>query len=60
MKRLFKKGQRVRHKPDGKVMEVIKYIKSKRKDLVECAWFDLEKKEIRINLYRENRLLNVS
>ena len=60
MKRLFKKGQRVRHKPDGKVMEVLKYIKSKKNDLVECAWFDLEKKEIRVNQIREDRLLKTS
>ena len=55
MKRLFKKGQRVRHK-DGRVMEVLKYIKSHGKHLVECAWYDLEAKEVRVIQSEEKRL----
>jgi uncharacterized protein YodC (DUF2158 family) len=43
MRRLFRKGERVRSKIDGKVMEVLKYIKN---NFVEVKWFDLEKKEI--------------
>lgn len=53
MRRLFKKGERVRSRIDGKVMEVLKYIKS---NLVEVKWFDLEKKEVRINKVREDKL----
>jgi hypothetical protein len=39
MRRLFKKGERVRSKIDGKVMEVLKYIKE---NVVEVMCFDLE------------------
>jgi hypothetical protein len=53
MRRLFKKGERVRSKIDGKVVEVLKYIKS---NLVEVKWFDLEKKEIRVNKIKEDKL----
>lgn len=53
MRRLFKKGERVRSRIDGKVMEVLKYIKN---NLVEVKWFDLEKKEIRVNKVREDKL----
>ena len=53
MRRLFRKGEHVRSKTDGKVMEVLKYIK---KNLVEVMWFDLEKKEPRINTVREDKL----
>ncbi len=53
MRRLFKKGQRVRSKIDGKVVEVLKYIKS---NLVEVKWFDLEAKEVRINKIKEDKL----
>ena len=52
-RRLFKKGERVRSKIDGKVMEVLRYIKSKT---VEVMWFDLEKKEIRKNTVKEDNL----
>lgn len=52
MRRLFRKGEHVRSK-DGKVMEVLKYIK---KNLVEVMWFDLEKKEPRKNTIREDKL----
>ena len=53
MRRLFKKGERVRSKVDGKVVEVLKYLKS---NLVEVKWFDLEKKEMRKNQIREDNL----
>ncbi|MGE0770411.1 MAG: hypothetical protein AB7K37_01780 [Cyclobacteriaceae bacterium] len=53
MRRLFKRGERVRSKIDGKVMEVLKYLKS---NLVEVKWFDLEKKEVRTNKIREDKL----
>lgn len=60
MKRLFKKGERVRNSRDGRVMEVLKYIKDKGSYLVECAWFDLEKKEIRTYKIKQNNLLKAS
>jgi uncharacterized protein YodC (DUF2158 family) len=60
MKRRFKKGERVRSSRDGKVMEVLNYIKDKKKYLVECAWFDLEKKEIRIDRMDQDILLKAS
>lgn len=53
MRRLFKKGERVRSKIDGKVMEVLKYIKD---NFVEVRWFDLEKKEVRTNKIKEDKL----
>lgn len=53
MRRLFKKGQRVRSKIDGKVVEVLRYLKS---NLVEVMWFDLEKKEVRKNQIQEDKL----
>jgi len=53
MRRLFRKGDRVRSKIDGKVVEVLKYIK---KNLVEVMWFDLEKKEPRKNTISEDKL----
>jgi uncharacterized protein YodC (DUF2158 family) len=53
MRRLFKKGQRVRSKIDGKVMEVLKYLKS---NLVEVKWFDLESKEVKTNKIKEDKL----
>ncbi|MFZ6002091.1 MAG: hypothetical protein ACOYW3_16380 [Bacteroidota bacterium] len=53
MRRLFKKGQRVRSKIDGKVVEVLKYIKT---NWVEVKWFDLEAKEVRINKIKEDKL----
>jgi len=52
-RRLFKKGERVRSKIDGKVMEVLRYIRSKT---VEVMWFDLEKKEVRKNTVKEDNL----
>ena len=53
MRRLFRKGERVRSKIDGKVVEVLKYIK---KNLVEVMWFDMEKKEPRTNTIKEDKL----
>jgi uncharacterized protein YodC (DUF2158 family) len=53
MRKLFKKGQRVRSKIDGKVMEVLKYIKS---NIVVVKWFDLQSKEVRINQIKEDKL----
>ena len=53
MRRLFRKGDRVRSKIDGKVVEVLKYIK---KNLVEVMWFDLEKKEPRVQSMPEDKL----
>ncbi len=53
MRRLFKKGERVRNKVDGKVMEVLKYLK---KNLVEVKWFDLASKEVRTNKIKEDKL----
>lgn len=53
MRRLFRKGERVRNKIDGKVMEVLRYLKS---NIVEVKWFDLESKEIRTNTVKEDKL----
>ena len=53
MRRLFRKGERVRSKIDGKVMEVLKYLKS---NLVEVTWFDLDSKEVRTNKVKEDKL----
>lgn len=43
----------MRSKIDGKVMEVLRYIKNKT---VEVMWFDLEKKEVRKNTVKEDKL----
>jgi uncharacterized protein YodC (DUF2158 family) len=53
MRRLFKKGERVRSKIDGKVMEVLKYIKN---NFVEVKWFDMDAKEVRTNKIKEDKL----
>ncbi len=53
MRRLFRKGERVRSKIDGKVMEVLKYLKS---NLVEVKWFDLQSKEVRTHKVKEDKL----
>ncbi len=53
MRRLFRKGERVRSKIDGKVMEVLKYIKNK---VVEVKWFDLYSKEVRTHKIKEDKL----
>jgi uncharacterized protein YodC (DUF2158 family) len=51
MRRLFKKGDRVRNRVDGKVMEVLKYLK---KNLVEVRWFDLRSKEVFTDRIKDN------
>ncbi len=53
MRRLFKKGERVRSKIDGKVMEVLRYL---RNNLVEVMTFDLESREVRKKQVREDTL----
>ena len=53
MRRLFKKGERVRSKIDGKVMEVLKYLK---KNIVEVKMFDLQSKEVRTDKMKEDKL----
>jgi hypothetical protein len=53
MRRLFKRGERVRSKNDGKVMEVLRYIKN---NLVEVMTFDIESKEVRKKQVKEDRL----
>ncbi len=53
MRRLFKKGERVRSKIDGKVMEVLKYIKA---NLIQVKSYDLESKEIRTGNIKEDKL----
>jgi uncharacterized protein YodC (DUF2158 family) len=53
MRKLFRKGERVRNKVDGKVMEVLRYIKS---NIVEVKWFDLDSKEVRTNKVKEDKL----
>lgn len=53
MRRLFRKGDRVQSKLDGKVMEVLKYFK---KNLVEVKWFDLKSKEVHTNKVKEDNL----
>ena len=45
---------------DGRVMEVLNYIKDKSSYIVECAWFDLDKKEIRTNRFKQETLLKAS
>ncbi len=53
MRRMFKKGDLVRNIVDGKVMEVLKYMK---KNLVEVKWFDLRSKEVHTDKVRADRL----
>ena len=53
MRRLFRKGERVRSKIDGKVMEVLKYIKQ---NVVEVMTFDIESKEVRKKQMKEDKL----
>lgn len=53
MRKLFRKGERVRNKIDGKVMEVLRYLKN---NIVEVKWFDLESKEVRTNTIKEDKL----
>ncbi len=53
MRKLFKKGELVRSKMDGKVMEVLKYLK---KNLVEVKWFDVNSKEVHTNKVRQDKI----
>lgn len=53
MRRMFKKGDRVRNRVNGKVMEVLKYLK---KNLVEVKWFDLSSKEVHTGRVKEDNL----
>ena len=53
MRRLFKKGERVRSKLDGKVMEVLKYIQA---NWIQVKSFDLESKEVRTGKIKEDKL----
>jgi uncharacterized protein YodC (DUF2158 family) len=53
MRRMFKKGERVRNRVDGKVMEVLKYLK---KNLVEVRWFDLRSKEVHTDRVKADKL----
>ena len=50
---MFKKGDRVRNMVDGKIVEVLKYLK---KNLVSVRWFDLSSKEIHTNTVKANKL----
>ena len=50
---MFKRGERVRSKSDGKVMEVLRYIKN---NLVEVMTFDLESREVRKKQVKEDKL----
>ena len=40
-------------------MEALQYIRDKNRYLVECSWFDLEKKEVRISKHEEANLMKV-
>jgi hypothetical protein len=53
MRRLFKKGERVRSKTSGKVMEVLRYLKN---NLLQVKLFDLERKEIQIDTVKEKEI----
>jgi hypothetical protein len=53
MRRLFKKGERVRSKIDGKVMEVLRYLK---KNILQVKLFDLERKEINVRTIKEKEI----
>ncbi len=53
MRRIFKKGDRARSLVDGKIVEVLKYLK---KNLVEVRWFDLSSKEVRTETMKEDNL----
>lgn len=53
MRKLFRKGERVRSKSDGKVMEVLRYLKN---NLVEVMTFDIESREVRKKQVKEDKL----
>lgn len=53
MRKLFRKGERVRSKIDGKVMEVLRYLKN---NVVEVMTFDVESKEVRKKQVKQDKL----
>lgn len=53
MRRLFRKGERVRSKIDGKVMEVLRYLK---KNILQVKLFDMDKKEIKVETIKEKEI----
>lgn len=53
MRRMFKKGDRARNLVDGKIVEVLKYLK---KNLVEVRWFDLRSKEVHTDTVKAGKL----
>lgn len=53
MRKLFRKGERVRSKIDGKVMEVLRYLKN---NVVEVMTFDIESKEVRKKQVKQDKL----
>lgn len=53
MRKMFKKGDRARNLVDGKIVEVLKYLK---KNVVEVRWFDLRSKEIHTDTVKEDKL----
>jgi hypothetical protein len=53
MRKLFKRGERVKSKIDGKVMEVLRYLKN---NVVEVMTFDLQSKEVRKEQVEEDKL----
>jgi hypothetical protein len=53
MRKLFRKGERVRSKVDGKVMQVLRYLKN---NVVEVMTFDIESKEVRTLQVKEDKL----
>lgn len=53
MRKLFKKGERVRSKIDGKVMEVLRYLKN---NVVEVMTFDVVAKEVRKKQVKQDKI----
>jgi hypothetical protein len=53
MARLFKKGDFVRNKMDGKVLEVLRYFQN---NFIEAKRFDQESREVYFVKVRENFL----
>ena len=53
MRKLFRKGERVRSKIDGKVMEVLRYLKN---NMVEVMTFDLESREVRTKKVKQDKI----
>jgi hypothetical protein len=53
MRRLFRKGERVRSKIDGKVMEVLRYLKN---NILQVKLFDMDKKEIKLRTIKEKEI----